>query len=92
MSWDEFTACASADGVILADASEDAIKQLTDLWDSQPWYIKAALEKAAEYGGSLLADALAAAGLLASEAIAAAAAGVGIGAMVAVVADCYDKL
>jgi hypothetical protein len=92
MSWDEFTACASADGVVLQEAGEDAIKQLTDLWESQPWYIKAALSKAAEYGGGLLEEALAAAGILASEAIAAAAAGVGLGAMVAVIADCYDKL
>lgn len=92
MSWDEFTACASADGVIIADAGEDAIKQLTDLWESQPWYIQEALKKAAEYGGSLLEEALAAAGILASEAIAAAAVGVGLGTMVAVIADCYDKL
>lgn len=92
MSWDEFSACAREDGVILQEAGEDAIKSLTELWESQPWYIKAALQKAAEYGGTLLEEALAAAGVLASEAIAAAAAGVGLGTMVAVIADCYDKL
>jgi hypothetical protein len=92
MSWDEFTACASQDGVILADAGEDAVKQLTELWERQPWYIQAALSKAAEYGGTLLEEALVAAGIAASEAIAAAAAGVGLGAMIAVVSDCYDKL
>jgi hypothetical protein len=92
MSWDEFTACASADGVILAEAGEDAIKQLVELWESQPWYIQALLTKAAEYGGPLLQEALAAAGIVASEAIAAVAAGVGLGALIAVVADCYETL
>jgi len=92
MSWDEFTACAAEDGVILAEAGEDAIKEIAEWWEDLSWPIKALLTKAAEYGGRYLQAALVAAGLAASEVIAAAAAGASLGAIMAVIADCYDKL
>ncbi|HEX6351918.1 hypothetical protein [Actinophytocola sp.] len=92
MSWDEFTACAGEDGQILYEAGEDAIKEFAELWDSLPEVVQNMLKKAAEWGGSFLARALARAGLAAAEAIAAAAVGVGLGTLVAIIADCYDKL
>lgn len=92
MSWDEFTACAGRDGEILADAGEDAIKEIAQLWRALPQDIKAMLIAAARWGGTYLEAALAAAGVAAAEVIAAAAAGAGLGAIMAVIVDCYDKL
>jgi hypothetical protein len=92
MSWDEFAACAQEDGVILAEAGADAIKEIADWWEDLSWPVKAMLTKAAEWGGEYLLAALTAAGLAASEVIAAAAAGASLGAIMAVIADCYDKL
>jgi hypothetical protein len=92
MAWDDFTACAGRDGEILADLGEDAVKEIGQLWKSLPPDIKAALGVAARFGARYLAAALAAVGIAASEAIAAVAAGAGLGVIMAVIVDCYDKL
>jgi hypothetical protein len=92
MSWDEFTACAGEDGQILYEAGEDAVKEFAELWNSLPEAVQNMLKRAAEFGGGLLARALARVGLAAAEAIGAVAAGIGLGALIAIIADCYDKL
>ncbi len=92
MSWDEFTACAGQDGQILAELGEDTVKQLAEKWDSLSDTAKAALGVAARWGGEWLAGALAAIGIALSDAAIAALAGASLGAVMAVVADCYDKL
>lgn len=92
MSWDEFTACAGEDGQILYEAGEDAIREFAELWDSLPEVVQTMLKKAAEWGGPILGRVLARVGLSGAAAIAAAAAGIGLGALIAIIADCYDKL
>lgn len=92
MSWDEFAACAGRDGEILAELGEDTVKELAQKWDSLSDTAKAALGVAARWGGQWLASALAAIGIAASEAAAVVLAGVSLGAVMAVIVDCYDKL
>jgi hypothetical protein len=92
MSWDEFTACAGRDGELLVNVGEDAVKEIGGLWKTLPADVKGMLIAAARWGGVYLEAALAAVGIAAGEAIAAAAAGVGLGALMAVIVDCYDRL
>jgi hypothetical protein len=92
MAWDDFVACASQDGDILAELGEDTVRQLADKWDSLSDTAKAALGVAARWGGEWLAGALAAIGLVLSDAAIAVLAGASLGAVMAVIADCYDKL
>jgi hypothetical protein len=49
-------------------------------------------DAAARWGGVYLEAALAAVGIAAAEAIAAVAAGAGLGVIMAVIMDCYDHL
>jgi hypothetical protein len=92
MSWDEFTACAGRDAEILAEVGEDTIKELARKWDELSDTAKAALGVAARWGGRWLASALAAVGIAVSEGVAAVLAGASLGAVMAIVVDCYDKL
>lgn len=92
MSWDDFTACAGRDGEILAEIGEDGVKEIAGLWRSLPQDVKAMLIAAARWGGVYLEAALAAVGIAAAEAIAAVAAGAGLGVIMAVIMDCYDQL
>lgn len=92
MSWDEFTACAGQDGQILAELGEDTVKQLADKWESLSDTAKAALGVAAKWGGEWLSAALAAIGIALSDAALAVLAGASLGAIMAVIVDCYDKL
>lgn len=92
MSWDEFTTCAGRDGEILADLGEDAVKEIGQLWKALPQDVKGMLITAASWGATYLEAALAAVGIVAAEAIAAVAAGAGLGVIMAVIVDCYDEL
>lgn len=92
MSWDDFTACAGRDGEILAEIGEDGVREIGGLWRSLPQDVKAMLIAAARWGGTYLEAALAAVGIAAAEAIAAVAAGAGLGVIMAVIVDCYDQL
>jgi hypothetical protein len=92
MSWDDFTACAGRDGEILADLGEDAVKEIGGLWKSLPQDVKGMLIAASRWGATYLEAALAAVGVVAAEAVAAVAAGAGLGVVMAVVVDCYDEL
>jgi hypothetical protein len=92
MSWDDFTACAGRDGEILVEIGEDGVKEIAGLWKTLPQDVKAMLIAAARWGGVYLEAALAAVGIVAAEAIAAVAAGAGLGVIMAVIMDCYDHL
>jgi hypothetical protein len=54
--------------------------------------MRAILVAAAGCGGRYLTAALAAAGIAAADAVAVVAGGIGLGAMMAVIYDCYDRL
>ncbi|MGB3445025.1 MAG: hypothetical protein WBA97_40335 [Actinophytocola sp.] len=92
MSWDDFTTCAGRDGEILAEIGEDGVKEIAGLWRALPQDVKAMLIASARWGGVYLEAALAAVGIAAAEAIAAVAAGAGLGVIMAVIMDCYDQL
>jgi len=92
MSWDEFAACAGQDGDILAQLGEDTVKDLAQKWDNLSDTAKAALGVAARWGGEWLVGALAAIGIAISDAAAVVLAGASLGAVMAVIMDCYDKL
>jgi hypothetical protein len=92
MSWDDFTACAGNDGQILLDLGEDTVRQLEEFWEARSPTMRAILVAAAGYGGRYLTAAPAAAGIAAADAIAMVAGSVGLGAMMAVIYDCYDRL
>jgi hypothetical protein len=92
MSWDDFTACAGNDGQILLELGEDTVRQLEEFWEARSPMVKAILIAAGRYGGEYLAKALTAAGIAAADAVAVVAGGVGLGVMMAVIYDCYDRL
>jgi urease accessory protein UreF len=96
MAFSDFIACCStksqAFGEALVNVGEDAVRSLLSVWRTLPAESKTAILVAAEAGATVLAGALAAVGIEASEALAAFLIGFGIGAAIAIMLDCGDCL
>ena len=90
MSAEEFVTCMEQQGVQISQDLADLAKQVYDGYAALPAWAQAALAATAEYGGTALAEALAALGVAAGEAIAAVIVGVGIGAFMGAVYNCYS--
>ena len=88
MAWDDFTACAGDHGQIFYELGEDAVKQLKEVWDSLSDFTKMLIEKAVKKAGPVVLVAL---GISEAEAAAIVASGLGLGALITIMYDCYDK-
>lgn len=89
MAWDEFTACAGEHGQIFYEIGEEAVKQLKELWDSLSDFTKTLIKKAVDKAGPAVLIAL---GISEGEAAAIVGAGLGLGAIITIMYDCYDKI